>query len=247
MSNTKAGPKHFLNDICVIRIILILLLILYHSLCPYTSAFWDNPQGYDIPLYYWIGRLSYSCMLETFVLISGVILGFQTKRNGREALSFTHLVVGKLKRLIIPSLLFGTIYFLIFMDLSSAPFTIVKSLFEGVGHMWFLPMLFWCFFFLFIISILRLDRKEILPLLLLFAIFSSLPLPLRMNQSMYYFFFFFLGYCIGTKQIDISRFINRKTILVTSLIFIITFPLLAHLRYDYDEIFIANKMGGVLR
>lgn len=236
--------KTFLSDICVIRIILILLLIIYHSLCPFTSAFWDNPQGYDIPLYYWIGRLSYSCMLETFVLISGVILGFQTKRKGREALSFDYLVVGKLKRLIIPSLIFGAIYLLIFMDLGSEPSVVVKSLFEGVGHMWFLPMLFWCFFALFIIGLLGLDRKGILPFLLLFAIFSSLPFPLRMNQAIYYFFFFFFGFCVGSKEIDISRLTNMKTVLTTALLFIITFPLLVHLRYGYDEALIASKIGG---
>lgn len=239
----ETKPKQFLNDICVIRIILILLLITYHSLCPYTaSSSWDNPQGYDIPLYYWIGRLSYSCMLETFVLISGVILGYQTERKGREALSFNYMVMKKFKRLIVPSLIFGTIYFLIFLGLSSEPSFIIKSILRGAGHMWFLPMLFLCFFALFIIGFLGLDRKEILPLLLLFAIFSSIPFSLLMSQSMYYFFFFFLGYCIGSKQIDFSRFINKRTIIGISLLFLITFPVLAQLRYGYDEIFIVDKM-----
>lgn len=244
--NLNTHSQSFLYDICIIRIILILLLIIYHSLCPFTSAFWDNPQGQEIQLYYWIGRLSYSCMLETFVFISGIILGYQTERKGARALSFKYLVTGKIRRLILPSIIFGVIYFLLFLDLSSAPISVFKCLLEGVGHMWFLPMLFWCFVAMFVINILRANHKEILPILLIFAIFSSLPLPLRMNQSLYYFFFFYLGYCIGSKQINIARFFNKKSIVFTFVVFAITFPLLAHLRYDYDEIILANKIGGYL-
>lgn len=206
-----AKSKYFLNDICFIRVILVLLLIIYHSLCPYTSASWDNPQGQEIPLFYWIGRLSYSCMLETFVFISGIILGYQTIRKGKEALSFNYLIIGKLRRLILPSVIFSLLYFILFMDLSYAPLFVVKALFEGVGHMWFLPMLFWCFFGIFIINILGINRKEILPILIIFSIFSSLPLPLRMNLSMYYFIFFFLGYCVGSKEIDITKYFTKKS------------------------------------
>lgn len=71
-------------------------------MCPFTSAFWDNPLAHNIPVYYWIGRLTYSCMLETFVFISGVILGFQILKKGNEYISYKHLVIGKFRRLILP-------------------------------------------------------------------------------------------------------------------------------------------------
>lgn len=241
---SETNSKRILNDICVIRIILILLLIIYHSLCPYTSPYWDNPQGVNIPVYYWIGRFSYSCMLETFVFISGVILGFQTKKD-EKYLSFNYLVIGKLRRLILPSILFGLIYFMIFMDFSYSPTVAVKSIFEGVGHMWFLPMLFWCFLFLFIINIIGINRKGIIPILLIIAVFSSLPLPLRMSQSMYYFFFFFAGYRVGTNDIDVTKYFTKKMVLFMTIFFLLTFPILAHIRYGYDDLYIANKMGGV--
>lgn len=72
-------------------------------------------------------------MLETFELISVVILGFQINRKGNAAFSFNHLILGKLKRLILPLLIFGALYLLIFLDLSSAPRAVIKSLFEGVS------------------------------------------------------------------------------------------------------------------
>ena len=220
-------PNKYLEDVCIIRIILIFLLIIYHSLCPYTSDFWDNPQGYDIPVYIWIGRTSYSFMLETFVFISGLILGYQVLMKGSSILKFDKIVKSKIKRLLIPSLIFSTIYYLIFLDLSSSPIFIIESIAKGVGHMWFLPMLFMCFIAMYILTKFSLNDKVLILLLLIIACLSGIKLPIRIGQSLYYLFFFYIGYSIGLRHIIIPpKFLSRKWILIALFTFGITFPLL---------------------
>ena len=238
-------PNKYLGDICIIRIILIFLLIIYHSLCPYTSDFWDNPQGYNIPVYYWIGRTSYSFMLETFVFISGVILGYQVLMKGTSILKFDKIVKSKIKRLLIPSIIFSSIYYLLFLDLSDSTVSVIKTITYGAGHMWFLPMLFWCFIAIYILTRISFNDKIIIPLLFIIACLSVvITLPLRINQSLYYLFFFYTGYSVGLHHIQMSKFVSIKWISIALILFGITFPLLSYCRYGIGVLELANKMGG---
>lgn len=234
----------YLEDICVIRIILIFLLIIYHSFCPYTTSFWENPQGYTIPLYYWIGRTSYSFMLETFVFISGLILGYQVLRKGESTLTFNRLVKNKTKRLIIPSIIFSVFYYLLFLDLNNPPFSILMEIIEGAGHLWFLPMLFWCFVGIYILTRFSLRKELLVFLLFVIACLSVIKLPFRVNQSLYFLLFFYIGYSVGLRQIDLSKFQNAKSILVLFILFVILFPGLSYLRYGISEMSMVNVIGG---
>lgn len=240
--NSYSSSRKYLLDVGVIRIILIFLLIIYHSLCPFTSEYWDNPQGIVIPVYYWIGRISYSFMLESFVFISGLILGYQVLTKGLSTLSFKKLIRNKAKRLIVPSIIFSIIYYILFLDLSSAPSSILISITEGAGHMWFLPMLFWCFGGIFIINLFDNNIKYIIPLLFILACVSVVKLPLRLNLSVYYFFFFYIGYSMGLNHINISKYATKKYILILVLLFILTFPIFSYLQYNISEVDFANKI-----
>ena len=75
------GEKKVLEDVVFIRIVLILLLVLYHSFAIFNGA-WEKPSGVpDISAYWWVASFSYSCLLETFVFISGYwISGMQERK-----------------------------------------------------------------------------------------------------------------------------------------------------------------------
>ena len=65
-----------ITEVAFIRPILIFLLVIYHAFDIYAGG-WIQPEGYvDIPMYKDIAILSYSCMLETFVFISGYFFFF---------------------------------------------------------------------------------------------------------------------------------------------------------------------------
>lgn len=236
--------KRFLDDVCVIRIILILLLIIYHSFCPYTSSFWPNPQNYSIPVYYWLGRLSYSFMLETFVFISGLILGYQVMIKGSSLISFNTLIKNKVKRLIIPSVIFSILYYILFLELNDSVIETTTTIINGAGHMWFLPMLFWCFVLVYIIYKLEFNDKFIIPLLFVIAGFAVIKLPIRINQSLYYILFFYLGFTVGLQRIRLNRFFTKKWIMLAGSSFVVLFPVLSFIRYGIGDVALAEQMGG---
>lgn len=73
------------------------------------------PNGiHAVKIYYWIASLSYSFMLETFVFISGYVFGYQVRTKFGNNVDFHNCVTKKAKRLLVPSIVFSAIYFIIF-------------------------------------------------------------------------------------------------------------------------------------
>lgn len=138
--------RAILYDVVVIRLILIVLLVQYHSFAIYNGA-WSMPEGiHEVHSYWWLASFAYSFMLEAFVFISGYVWGFQVRTKYDGIVDFNRTVVKKAKRLLIPSLIFSLIYLICFnrndsMTLGGQIYYVLN----GAGHMWFLPMLFWCF------------------------------------------------------------------------------------------------------
>ena len=193
-----------LNDVYVIRPIAIFLLVVYHSFIIYTGG-WKEPVGFQpIESYWWLAKFSYAFMLELFVFVSGYVLGLTLERKNP---SFKELLVSKLKRLIVPSLIFSTIYYLCFYDLDN--FTIVGFLWDilnGCGHMWFLPMLFWTTLIAFGWDKLKLPQWLKLVGVYFLPVLSLLPIPLGLSSAMYYIPFFYTGLVIYRRREDIAAF-----------------------------------------
>ena len=158
----KSRNNNILYEVVPIRLVMIVLLVFYHAFAIFSGA-WSPIAGYpEIPLYDILDKLSYTCLLETFVFISGYILGFQVSKKGDGYIhNVTPFLTKKLKRLILPSILFSVIYMFLFNGYEKPLPTVVYNLLSGTGHMWFLPMLFWCFVFVFLAEKTRLSRKWI--------------------------------------------------------------------------------------
>lgn len=150
-------------------------------------------------------------MLETFVFISGYLFGFQVQKNGIGIICFKNTILKKAKRLLLPCFFFGVIYYTVFYDLSKPVYEISYSIMCGTGHLWFLPMLFWCFTEIYLIERLKVSYKVVLPLLALVALCSFIPLPFRMSNSMYYSLFFYIGYCIKRYSWGVRRFFTKRS------------------------------------
>lgn len=178
-----------------------------------------------IPLYEWMDRLSFSFMLESFVFISGYVYGFQSVTRGRKG--FSEILRTKFKRLIIPSVLFSIAYLVCYQPLQFSNIQVVYEVFNGVAHMWFLPMLFWCFVIMTVIEP-YLDRcfGLIVILSIALALFSFLPFPFRLNNSFYYFPFFLIGLsCWKNKKIR-TLSVSKVTVFELILAFLSCFVVL---------------------
>ena len=173
-----------LKEIDIIRCVVILMLIAVHVFAPYTDA-WPLPKGcVSNELFSYIGKICYNGMLETFFFISGCVLAI--KKCPTEFPAKVFLLYKRLKRLYVPCLIFGVITVIIvngFGDL----YNNLGRIISGAYHLWFLPVLFWCWFFeIFIVQRLR---KHVLLLLAFLAVLPYPYIPFNMNLSFYYLFF----------------------------------------------------------
>lgn len=224
------ASKPILTNVSIIRPILLVLLVFYHAFAIYSGA-WAPIEGYPkVPIYWWLDKLSYAFMLEMFVFISGYVFGFQVRTKGVEKLKAKNLLWGKFKRLMIPCMVFSLLYILLFGNITQPIHKTLYGLVNGVGHMWFLPMLFWCFVGVWVIERLRLKAKWVIPVLVLCSVCSFLPLPLRMGTAMYYMVFFYVGYILQKEDISLDRFYTMKHCVILVIAFCILFPTLTLLR-----------------
>lgn len=149
-------------------------------------------------------------------------MGYQSLRKPDSIKSFS-FIIKKIKRILLPCLIFGIAYYALFGDLSASPLLIFYRLINGYGHLWFLPMIFWCFLLTYLITNkLPPKYKYMLILSLLWLIFNPIAmLPFGLGVLGRYFFYFYLGFCL--KQ-GIVRFpANNKKNLVAALLLLLIF------------------------
>ena len=234
----------FLYDVVIIRPILIILLVFYHAFAIYSGA-WEPICGFpEVKAYWWLDKLSYAFMLETFVFVSGYVFGYQVRTKGESKLDARNLFLVKFKRLLIPSMVFSLLYIILLMDIRQPITKTAYDVINGTAHMWFLPMLFWCFAGIWVIEKLKLPPRVVVPLLLLSSVFLYVSLPLQFNNAMYYMVFFYAGYYLQRNEVNIDRFVTAKYCCCFSAAFAILFPALTLLCANADEI-VLNVWGNL--
>lgn len=227
MSNIDTRKN--LDEVSFIRPILIVLLVLYHAFAPFCES-WRPFEGFeDNQVYWWIGKLAYSFMLPTFVFISGYIWAYQRERLGRKE-DLISLVQKKFKRLYLPSLIFGVLYIPLMPQLEEkSAYIIAWKIIEGNAHMWFLPMLFWCFILGWFILNIKSKTKRLL-VFFICIICSFLHLPLQMDTACYYLLFFILGYIAECTKLKFIKKANYIKCILSWLVFTLAFITLTCLK-----------------
>jgi peptidoglycan/LPS O-acetylase OafA/YrhL len=222
MVYTNTIEKKHLDDVNIIRPIVIVLLVLMHSFTMYAHA-WPLPEGiHDVRAYYWVQKVSFSFMLEMFVFVSGYVFAFQIYERGKVFI-LKSLVRNKFRRLLLPSIIFSIFYILLFIR----PLSIKKIYFvlAGAGHLWFLPMLFCCFIITFLLLKLKINNR--LKLICLFGLSSvsfAVPDIFRLSKTAYFlFFFFFSVHIYKERDYYIRKFCNIRTIMIMLFLFILVF------------------------
>lgn len=207
--------RKLLAEACIIRPLIIILLVFIHCIAIYTGA-WEKPDGVgDMPLWKWIGLFISGFRIEMIALIAGYVYAYHTLELGKNT-TFKAFFVKKLKRLLIPCWAFGLLYYVLFYHSSNtfgvySGFTVITN---GAGHLWFLPMLFWCFLGLWVI-----DHYKLPPLPTLLALWFMSIVPASMaihflgfSKTFHFMFYIFLGYFLRMNHIYIIRNENWKKI-----------------------------------
>ncbi len=182
--NSVGGGRVFALDI--IRIIAAISVIILHSFAIYTGS-WHEPIAFEyIRLYDIIGHLFSTFAVPSFVAIAGFL--FQKSKNS----NFHSFIYKKIKRLILPSLVFSYLYVIVFKHFDG--WNSVMEIVNGAGHLWFLPMLFWCYILAFILKyVLNLKLKWVLLISILLLGLQIFDIPLGVSRCFAYFIYFVLG------------------------------------------------------
>lgn len=213
VTSVETQNKGWLYEISFIRPILLILLVSYHAFC-YNCGAWSIPDGITTNcIYKWIALISRAFRLEGFVFVSGYIFALQVlKKNKFENIQL--LIKSKFKRLIIPYFIFGIAYYCMF-GLDKSPIILLK----GIGHLWYLPCLFWCFIGTYIIYKSNIKESLIIFSLILLIPFSILPIPLQINSACYYMLFFYAGGIFWKYSEKIKENVNSSKIVTYWIIF----------------------------
>lgn len=226
-------------EVVFIRPILVVLLVFYHAFAPFSGG-WAPIDGFsEVKLYWWLDKLSYAFMLEMFVFVSGFVFGYQVKTKGEEKLNAKTLFISKFKRLIIPSIVFSLLYIVLLEDITQPVVRTVYDVVNGAGHMWFLPMLFWCFVGVWFIEKFKFSHWAVLLLLMILSTISFLPLPFQLGHTMYYMVFFYYGYMLQREKIAYESILyTKKTAFVLIVAFALLFPTITLISKNVNEIIV---------
>ena len=176
------------------------------------------------------------------MFVSGYVFGFQVRTKGEVKLKAGNLFLSKAKRLMLPCAIFSLLYILIFDDVTQPVEYTLYGLINGVAHMWFLPMLFLCFAFIWMIEKLHLKPKVVLPLLMLCSLLSVDGLPLRIGQTMYYMLFFYMGYALQRYDVNMDRYYTKANAAISVILFLVLFFALTLLKESRDSIFSSSAL-----
>lgn len=221
--------KKLLYEVSYIRPLVIFLLVLLHSFTKITNG-GNLHNDYNLcEGYKWFTWLISGFRIETIALVAGYVFAFQSLDLGKKY-SFGSFVKKKFKRLIFPMLFFGTIYYFCFyFNASTFHFgSFVISLLSGCGHLWFLPMLFWCFMGIWVIDYFKLSSWITLLILAAFSILPTTSLPLGFSRLPHFIFFVYAGYYLWTKRDFILRNVNKKGIILLAWSLYIVFVVVRH-------------------
>lgn len=220
MAQEQPQRRPLLQDVVVIRPTAIVLLVLMHAFTMFAGN-WPPVETYrPVAAYWWVAKAAYSFMLEIFVFISGYLFAYQQLERNRPA-SLRRIAGSKLRRLVLPSAVFSVLYLLCFRPVASLSPADLYDVVEGEGHMWFLPMLFWCFVLCRALTAWGGAERRKFALLLILALLSGISLPLQLDKACYYLLFFYGGYAVRQHREELLvRYAHPRCILLMSALFV---------------------------
>lgn len=235
----ESRKKIRLDEVTLMRTILALLIVFMHSFTCYNGS-WAQPAGYvDIPLYKWLTRTSFAFTLEAFVFLSGYLFAFQRITLQRTD-GFWKVTINKLKRLVLPSIIFSMLYFVLFFEYKDLS-NMVYSIINGCGHMWYLPMLFWCFIGGWILEQMRIKDGWKMAFLISLNLISIITLPLRLSNAFSFMVYFYAGFLFYKYADKIKSLITPKRLVLTWLVFAVLFVVFRPLR----DVLVTNTSQSV--
>lgn len=197
-------PQKFV-EISLMRVMAMTMIVAFHSLCFYNGR-WSKVNAIDIPIWHKISCFLDVIDLNMFVFISGYLYGYlYIYRNKYRHPS--EVIKIKAIRLLIPYLFWGVPMAIVW------PWNTWSKLFYGIGHLWFLLMIFGVFTITVILQLLNAQRVKFtsrVGILLIVTgflfgfVFNKFVYKgdfLCVNRILYYFPAFMIGYLCAKLRV----------------------------------------------
>ena len=193
------------NEISIMRVMAMTMIVAFHSLCFYNGR-WVKVNAIDISVWHKISSFLDVVDLNMFVFISGYLYGYlYIYRNKYQHPS--EVIRIKAKRLLIPYLFWGIPMAIVW------PWNTWSQLLYGIGHLWFLLMLFGVFTLTVIFQLLNAQRVKFTSTVgislivmgfisgFLFSKYVYAGEFLCINKILYYFPAFMIGYLCAKLRV----------------------------------------------
>lgn len=205
--------KELNKQICFLSSFAMILVVIGHS---------DITDDYkELFIYRWV----YGFHMPLFFFVSGFLFAYTTPKEKLERLDLGRFFLKKMKRLLIPFLIFNTLFFIVKATLISPeqmqhPVELTLnsfvhySLVNPIGYLWFLPTLFVIFVvFIPLIKYLAKMKGFILSLIILGiggGVFSLyLPHVFEVDRAFWFSPFFIAGFIYCIEKILADIFIKK--------------------------------------
>lgn len=193
------------NEISIMRVMAMTMIVAFHSLCFYNGR-WVKVNAIDIPVWHKISCFLDVIDLNMFVFISGYLYGYlYIYRNKYQHPS--EVIKIKARRLLIPYLFWGIPMAIVW------PWNTWVKLLYGIGHLWFLLMMFGVFTLTVIFQLLNAQRVKFTSIVgislivmgfisgFLFSKYVYAGDFLCINKILYYFPAFMIGYLCAKLRV----------------------------------------------
>lgn len=152
MSMEKADNTNRFNEISIMRVMAMIMIVAFHSMCFYNGR-WVKFNALTIPFWEKLSAFFDVIDLNMFVFISGYLYGYLYiyKNKYRSPLP---VIRNKATRLLIPYCFWGIPMALVW------PWNRLSTLFYGIGHLWFLLMLFGVFTLIVLLQTLKVHKVK---------------------------------------------------------------------------------------
>lgn len=199
--------KTFFTDVAVLRSLSIMVVVAFHTTgMMYADAHFPATKALYHSIYYTFNQcLLINVAMPMFVFLSGYLFHYQLLRG--RVTSFVGMVRKKALHILVPYFVFSLV-----MMSTTANVNIISLLRGGYWHLWFLPMLFWCF----VVSyVLRRLARPICCVAILIATFGLslcgkfLPQIMGLHNITVWYCWFFLGGAAFLFKEQITSFMHR--------------------------------------
>ena len=161
--------KNFLSDIVFLRAISIVFVVAFHAYgMMYAAAHFPALKDTYYQMYFTLNQCVFiNIAMPMFIFVSGYLFAFLRQKGKYQ--NFVDLAKNKAKRILLPYFVFGLI-----MMATTNNFHPLALFYGNYWHLWFLPMLFWCFIIAYLLNkwVMSFESQIIILLFLTFLLIT---------------------------------------------------------------------------